>query len=175
MVAEIFNIRSLGAFYFFNEFKWIAFMLLLNIRTVLSVVCAFLFFGLGSQSSWRICQKVGPSLPCCIWKACRGFLAGMFTSAEPPSHVSPRSAVCFLCPCHLAAAVFHSFSAFVACGPEVNWITSCSFQWYEVILGKQYFWQNMFHLVLNDFSKMNVIQASHLGMRTYQATFHFER
>lgn len=43
------------------------------------------------------------------------------------------------------------------------------------ILVQRYFWQNMFHWVLNEFSKMSVFQASHLGLNAYQAAFHFER
>lgn len=77
MAAEILKIRSLGAFSFFNEFE-VAFILLLIVRLLFSsVLCVFLSFDLGSQSSWHICWKVVPFPSSLLYLAgVRGSLGG---------------------------------------------------------------------------------------------------
>lgn len=174
MAPEILKIRSLGAFYFFSEFK-AAFILLLNVETVVffCILCVSLLWPWQSKfMSHLFFQQVPPFR---IWEVFMGVLAATFTSTEPASPVSPGSGVCRLCPCQIEAVIFPSLSAFLSCGWEVNWTALMFFPVVWSILAKQYFWQNMCHWVLNDFSKMRVVQASHLGENTYQATFRFER
>lgn len=166
MAAEILKIRSLGAFSFFSEFE-AAFILLLTLRLLFSSVFLCVSLLWPWQSDFMTHLLKGRSLPpCYIWKVFMGVLAGQFTSAAPASHILPGSGVCLLCPCQFGGCHFSSFFSIhgLWLRDQLNGFMFFSVVW--SILVKQYFWQNMFHWVLNGFSKMSMTQASHLGMNT---------
>lgn len=168
MAPENFKINSLGAFYFFSHFK-AAFILLLNSETSF-LFCVFLFLGLAVKVQTHLFHRSMPSVfGQCSWESWPPRLP-----VQNRLLISPQALLFAFCVPVSWRLPFFFFSSIMACGWEVTWITLCSFQWCGVFWRK-YFWQNMFHWVLNDFSKMSVIRASHLGKNTYQATFRFER
>lgn len=113
-------------------------------------------------------------LPCHRWKVFMRVPAHALTSAElasSPTRLNLMFRLSVLSAGRLSFFFFASHGLWLR--GQVNRFMPTLVGW--SICAQWYFWRNVFHLVSNDFSKVSVIQASRLGMNTYQATFHFER